>query len=469
MILLIVIFLVPILIGGLVVHLLWPERDFKILIFKAFLGIGIGLGLSSLLYFLYLLPFAGQHWFIFVQLTIFLTLLALTIWKERKQAWPPLPRWNLTRTQTILSALALIVFSISLASTASYLLRRKQGDWDAWMMFNRAARFVYRDQAHWLESFSRQMDPIFHADYPLLLAMNTASGWDALGMETPRVPMIQSALFAIACLGLAVSALASIKSTSQAALGLIILWGTPALVDEGSRELADVPLAFYILATGILIYLFVIHRKPALIALAGLTAGLAAWTKNEGSLFVIAVGIALAVAFFKQKPFRILSLYGLGLAFPFTIVLYFKLFLAPPSDVLSNGATRSLQQILNPARHLEVLKFFWDQFIHFGNWTGVSLVIGIIPILLVYFLLFRAPINKERLPFYYAGITILVIQAFGDYAVYLITPYDLTWHLTYSATRIVLQVFPLITFLILSASQTPETVFSNERLVKQSA
>ena len=46
------------------------------------------------------------------------------------------------------------------------------------------------------------MDPIFHADYPLLLAMNTASGWDTLGNETPHVPMTQSALFAIACAGL---------------------------------------------------------------------------------------------------------------------------------------------------------------------------------------------------------------------------------------------------------------------------
>ena len=459
---LILVFLLPILIGGLVVHLLWPERDFKILIFKAFLGIGIGLGLSSLLYFLYLFLFAGQHWFIFVQLAIFLILLIVTIWKERKQTWPPLPRWNLTRTQTILSAIALIVFLISLASTASYLLRRKQGDWDAWMMYNRAARFVYRDQTHWLESFSRQMDPIFHADYPLLLAMNTASGWDALGTETPRVPMIQSALFAIGCLGLAVSALASIKSTGQAALGLILLWGTPALVDEGARELADVPLAFYILATGVLIYFFVMYKKPALIMLAGLTAGLAAWTKNEGSLFVIAAGIALVVAFFKERPWRVLLSYALGLIFPFAIVLYFKLFLAPPSDVLSNGAGRSLQQIFDGSRHLEVLKFFWDQFFHFGSWTGVSLAMGIIPVVLIYFLLFRVLINKEHRPAFLAGITIVVIQAAGDYGVYLISPYDLTWHLTFSAQRIVLQIFPLIAFLILCACRSPESVFNKE-------
>ncbi|HEX2697264.1 MAG TPA: glycosyltransferase family 39 protein [Anaerolineales bacterium] len=462
MILLIIIFLLPILTGGMVVHLLWPERDYKILVFKAFLGIGVGLGISSLLYFLYLLLFAGQRWFIFLQLTVLLLLVIITIWKERNLGRPFPPRWSLSRTQSVLIVVSLIVFAISLTSTASYLLRRKQGDWDAWMMFNRAARFMYRDQTHWLESFSRQMDPIFHADYPLLLALNTASGWDTLGEETPRVPMIQSALFSIGCMGLAVSALASIKSAGQAALGLIILWGTPALVDEGARELADVPLAFFILATVILIYFYVMHRKSSLLVLAGLTAGLAAWTKNEGSLFVIAVGIALVTAFLKDKPWHVLLSYAFGLAFPFTIVLYFKLFLAPPSDVLSNGAARSLQQIIDPSRHLEVLNFFWDQFVHFGSWTGVSLAIGVIPILLIYFLLFRVPINNQYRPAFVAGVTILLIQAAGDYGVYLISPYDLTWHLTYSASRIVLQIFPLIVFLILCSTQTPEMVFNKE-------
>ena len=40
----IVIFALPILTGGLLVHLLWPDRALKNLILKAFLGIGIELG-----------------------------------------------------------------------------------------------------------------------------------------------------------------------------------------------------------------------------------------------------------------------------------------------------------------------------------------------------------------------------------------------------------------------------------------
>ncbi len=450
--------LLPVLSGGLLVHLLWPERKLSLLIFKAFLGIGVGLGLSSLLYFLYMLFFAGQHGFTIIQVLLFLGLAAATVWIERQRGGISLPPLKLTRTQAVFLGLAALVFVISLLSITSYLLRRKQGDWDAWMMFNRSALFIYRDPAHWLSSsFSRQMDPIFHPDYPLLLAMNTAWGWDVAGSETPHVPMMQSALFSIACVGLLAGALASSKSVGQACLGLIVLWGTPTLVNEGAREMADLPLAFFMLATIVLIYFYVVQRSWGLIVLAGLTAGIAAWTKNEGSLFVVAVGIGLLIAFFRQQPVKGIAGYAAGAAFPFAMALYLKVFLAPPSDVLSNSTTNKIQQILELPRHLEILQFYGRALLDFGGWTRL---LGILPILLVYFLLFRLPIQQDLRPAYVAGISIVAIQLLGDYGVYLITPYDLTWHLTYSVGRIFLQIYPLLLFLILCAVRTPESIFS---------
>jgi hypothetical protein len=459
----IVVFLLPILTGGLLVHLFWPDKGILHLTLKAFLGVGIGLGITSLTYFLYMSLFAGQHWFIVVQAVTILILLVASVWHARKRAGEAAPIGNLgapSRLQYIFAGLSGIVFLVSLASTASYILRRKQGDWDAWMMYNRAARFIYRDQANWLQSFSRQMDPIFHADYPLFLAMNIASGWDTLGSETPRVPMVQSAVFAVACAGLLVSALACTKSIGQAALGMIIFWGTPAVVNEGARELADLPLAYFLLSTGILTYLYILYRKPGLIVLAGLTAGLAAWMKNEGSVFVIAAAVALAVAFLRQKPWRVLLWYILGLAIPMAFVLYFKFFLAPPSDVLSNGPTRSLAQIADISRHIEILRFFWGQFLTFGGWSVLARPIGILPILLVYLIFVREPLIKERYPMVTASIAMLGIQTIGYYGVYLITPYNLTWHLSFSIERICLQLVPLIAFVILSAAHSPETIFT---------
>jgi hypothetical protein len=458
------VFSIPVLSGALVVHLLWPDREIVHLLFKFFLGIGVGLGISSLQYFVYLFFFAGQTWFFAVELATFLILLLAAIYAERKRGTEPRTRMSLprmTRAQKTFAAASLVVFAVSLCSTASYLLRRRQGDWDAWMMYNRAARFVYRDQPHWLQSFSARMDPIFHADYPLLLAMNITADWETLGSDTPHVPMLQSALFAIACLGLMVTALAAVKSPGQAALGLVILWGTPVFVDEGAREMADVPLAFYILATGVLIYLFVVHKRSGLLVLAGLTAGLAAWTKNEGGVFVIGALVALLVAFIHNPRGRIVFFYFLGLVIPLVVVLYFKFALAPPSDVLSSGPARSMRQILDLSRHAEIIRAFWLEVTSFGSWGIMPVSVGIIVILVLYYLLFRSPIPRELRPAYVAGSTLLIIQAAGYYGIYLITPYDLAWHLSFSTTRVVLQLFPLLVFLVLCASVPADSVLDS--------
>jgi 4-amino-4-deoxy-L-arabinose transferase-like glycosyltransferase len=270
--------------------------------------------------------------------------------------------------------------------------------------------------------------------------------------------MLISALFSLACLGILVSALASLKSVGQAAFGLIVFWGTPEVVNEGARQFADVPLAFFILATLALIYLYAVYKRPMLIVLSGLTAGLAAWTKNEGTLFVITMALALVVAFLRERPLTILLWYVLGVAFPLVIVAYFKLFLAPPSDVLSNSPARSIQQIMDASRHLEILHFFWSVFLGFGGWTALSLPTGIIPVLLVYFLLFRSPPEEGHRNNYVAGITMLIMQMLGYYGIYLISPYPIKWHLNFSAERLVLQLFPVVSFLILCASRTPESI-----------
>ena len=171
------------------------------------------------------------------------------------------------------------------------------------------------------------------------------------------------------------------------------------------------------------------------------------------------MAVGLGVAFLRNRPLKILAWFGLGIIFPIGLVLYFKLFLAPPSDVLSNGLARSIQQILDISRHREILQYFANEFVDFGRWASV---IGILPILVVYFLLFRLPVQKELRSAYVAGIIILLVQLLGDYAIYLITPYDLTWHLTYSIERVVLQIFPMAAFLILCASRTPEMIFGSD-------
>lgn len=457
------VFAPAILSGMLLVHILWPERTFWILVLKAFLGIGIGLGFRSLLYFLYLLVLPAHNSYLYIDLSFFACLAVIVAVLElhrgrADEASLSMP--TLAASQRILILLSGIVFLVSLLTTANYLLRRRQGDWDAWMMYNRAARFVYFDQAHWLESFSPQMDPIFHADYPLLLAMNITAGWEMLGKDSAAVPMLQSALFALACAGLATSALAVIKSVGQAAAGLILLWGIPVFVNEGARQMADVPLAFFILATGTLLYLYVLRGSAGLLILAGITTGLAAWTKNEGSVLVLGAIAGILLAFARRRSWRIGLSFAAGLAVPLAVVLSFKLFLAPSGDIISAAVGGSARQLTDVSRHVLILQFLWSEIRDFGSWGIPGFGIGILPVLAIYYVLFRSPIMETHRMAYVADITILAIQVLGYYAAYLISPYDLAWHLSYSSSRIVLQIFPLLLLLMLCASVNIENILT---------
>ena len=455
------VFIPAILSGLLLVDILWPDRRFWSLMTKVFLGIGIGLGLRSLLYFAYLLILPARNVYIFVDLALLASLLAIVAIREQgrwKSDWSVASLPRLSAAQRVLLIIGGLVFLISLLGTANYLLRRRQGDWDAWMMFNRAARFLYIDQAHWTESFSPQMDPIFHADYPLLLATNIVAGWEMLGKDAAAVPMLQSALFAVACVGLAASALGAAKSAGQAALGVIILWGIPAFVNEGARQMADVPMAFFVLATGALFYFHTKYGRPGLLVLAGLTTGLAAWTKNEGSVLVIGAVAAMILTSARRHGWRPLCYFALGLTVPLMVVLGFRFFLAPRGDILSAAIGGSAAQLSDGARHSMILRHLWSELRDFGRWGVPGLNVGILPILTLYYVLFRSPVAPSLRPAFAAGITLLAIQMLGYYAAYLISPYDLGWHLSYSSTRIVLQVFPLLLFLTLCASLEAESV-----------
>lgn len=459
----ILVFIPAILSGVLLAHILWPERAPGFLVFKFFLGIGLGLGLRSLLYFFHLLVLPAQHGFVYVDLGFLLCLCLLAGAMERRRR-PPAEASNsqpvLAGTPRFLVIFAGVVLVISLLATANYLLRRRQGDWDAWMMYNRAARFIYYDQSHWRDSFSPQMDPIFHPDYPLLLATNIVAGWELLGRDSAAVPMLQSALFSIACLGLATSSLAATKSLGQAAFGLIILWGIPVFVNEGARQMADVPMAFFLLGTGALLFLFVLHRSAGLLVLAGLTAGLAAWTKNEGSVLILGALAALLIAFVRRYSWRVVLPFAAGLAVPGAVVLFFRLALAPSGDILSAVAGGNLSQLTDISRHVLILQYLWGEIRGFGSWGIPGLTIGILPMLLLYWLLFRQPLKDQLKPAYTAGALIIAIQMVGYYGAYLVSPYDLAWHLAYSSTRIMLQIFPLLLMLILSASVDIETVLA---------
>jgi hypothetical protein len=335
----------------------------------------------------------------------------------------------------------------------NYVTSRPQGALDAWSVWNRAARFVHRDPENWTATLSPDLPLLRHADYPLLVPLNVAWGWDAVGNETLRTPMVQAGLFTFASIFLLFSAIALTKSIGQASLACIVLIATSGIVPSGTLLIADVPLSYFILASAVLMYLFTCENDLRLLSLSGFMAGLGGWTKNEGLIFIAASFFSLSIAASANFK-KALAYYLSGLLAPLAVIGYFKL-LAPPNDLAANMDGGLIEKILDPSRYEMIFNSFLS-----GILKPEALF------LFLYLLILGIGVTQTNRRGSAVLATLLVLQILGYGFVYLITPYDLSWHLMTSQARLIFQVIPLAIFLCFSASMEPEKVFSssiNER------
>jgi len=446
---------VPVLLSGsLVVHLLWPEKSLTALLLKFFLGIGLGLGINSIIYFLVLILVPGRVDGLVLQILLLIVLLTLAFWRERGQRWGRVDFPRLSGLQVGLAGSALLACLLSLLIFTNYIRTRPQGEYDAWSIWNRAARFIYRDPENWRAALSPEIYWANHADYPLLMPLNVAWGWEVLDRESLRIPMIQAALFTFSVIGLMFAALTFTRTVGQASLAVLILMAAPNLLSIGSTLIADVPVAYFLLASGVLMYQSFAREKKVLLVASGFMAGLAGWTKNEGLLFMAVSPVALLLA----SPTgirRSLTYYLAGMAIPLMVILYFKT-IAPANDLIVDSSTGFLARITDVSRYVTVLKAFGGQLISFWGWT--TSIVG----LAAYALLTRnyhPPVAARR--GLSALVALFVLQLFGYMVVYVLTPRGLEWQIFTSLSRVTTHILPLGVYLYFSLIADPEVVFSD--------
>jgi hypothetical protein len=442
-----IIFLPAMFLGTLVIHLLWPERTPLALLLKFSLGIGLGLGFSSILYFLVLQVAPGRINMLTLQIILLVLLLVVMFLRARGQ-----PKWDMIYVPGIsplqwgLVGATLLAFLISALIFINTITSRPQGEYDAWSIWNRAARFIYRDPENWRATLSPDISFAGHADYPLLVPLNVAWGWEALKNENLRVPMVQSALFTFSIIVVMFSTLAITRTIGQASLSALVLMASLGFVSTGTNLTADIPVGYFIFASGILMYLFSVRGDAAFLILSGFMAGLAGWTKNEGLLFIAISPIALIAASSKNFS-RLLLFYLAGLAIPLLIIFYFKS-MTPANDLMTNSGSSLIAKITDLSRYWTTLKSL-----------ALSFFTSNIIILLIYtVIMFNPKPNSSR--GIYAIAAILLLQLLGYCVIFVITPNDLVWQLNTSQGRLILQVLPLILFLCFSISSDPESVFS---------
>jgi hypothetical protein len=456
--------LISLAIGTAAVHLAWPRltSSFPHRIVAASLGFGLGISAFSCAYFLWLTLSGSQGGFAMFATISGVSLLAIVAGRLIRRPRPIALQTSHApkRNSAIIRVVAVAFCVAAIAAFATWivlLLREPNGQYDATAIWNLHARFLFRGGHNWTDYLSSFLF-WSHPDYPLLLPGAIAGLWNFTGNETSPAPALLAMLFTLSTLVLLVSSVSVLRSRTQGYLAGLVLLAVFLFTTTGISEYADTPLGYFLLAV---LVLFSLHDtevigNPGLVLLAGLMAGFAAWTKNEGLLFVVSIVVARFAVTVPSKGLRLylrqMFYFSIGLVPVLLILIYFKLRFAPPNDLVASQDIQTItQKILDPARYLLIFKALVNQFIGFRKWyTHPAYLLLVYP----FFVGIRTRIRDSAGPA--SSAVALGLILIGYLFVYVTTPHDLQWHLSFSLGRLLIQLWPAFVFLYFLAVRTPE-------------
>ncbi|MCA9226233.1 MAG: hypothetical protein KDA47_11505 [Planctomycetales bacterium] len=329
---------------------------------------------------------------------------------------------------------------------------RPHGRWDAWLIWNRRARFLLDDEERWQTALTSPVAAGGHPDYPLLLPLTVARGWRLLGDRSPLSSQSVAAAYALSTVLLLGGVVGSLRNTALGLIAAIALASTAFWWQQASWQYADVPLAFYCLAgVGCLAMIDRRQSHGRKFMLAGACVGLAAWTKNEGILWALAAVVATLCVNRQGKlggsRWRDTAWLLVGFTPILFAVLAYKLCFAAANDLIAGQSlSATTARLLDPMRYrawLSALITYPPQL--FG-------ALGIL--LMVIFAtqgLRRRPWRQQAL----ARIAILLVVVFLGYQfVFLTTPQVLPWHLATAYLRTLLHLWPSVLLLCFTSLST---------------
>jgi len=335
---------------------------------------------------------------------------------------------------------------IALAAWVTSSLAEPHGDWDAWAIWNQHARFLFRggESDAWRAFFAINWS---QPDYPLLLPASVARVWAYAGHESTLGPTLIAMVFGTASVALVITALDGRRAWIA---GALILVASTFLIQVPS-QCADVPLACFIVATLAVACGDVLRipdpgsRIPAVVA--GATSAMAAWTKNEGLVFALLMLLVAVIVAVRRRDGRQL-LWSIAGAAPVLIaIVWFKLSLAPSSGLVEGQSLDLLTtRFMDLHRHGTVAVLMIQ---HMIRWSAPHAV-AIFPLLGVaaIWMAIRSG-GAVRLM-----TALLGLMLASYYLVYVTTPFDISWHLSTSVDRLLVQLWPALVLTVFLGLQS---------------
>jgi len=427
-------------------------------VFLCSLGAGVGIGIASCLYFLCLGTIGPNVVVIaLVEAVAMAGILALAILSKRSDPafeWAPGPA-----VPKYLAGLFLLAVAIGLTVFVVYTMNKPHGEWDAWSIWNMRARFFVRAGQFWKDAFTSDL-AWSHPDYPLLLPGIVAMLWTLAHTGSTAAPIGVAFLFGLGTAGLLISTLGILRGKAQAFVAGILLIGTVSFVENAANQYADIPLSFAILASLALLCLQDRHPEDLRFSLlAGLVAGFAAWTKNEGLMFLAVLIVARIVALVRHgnrgAMLPQLLRFAAGCLPPLAVIAFFKLRFAPANDLMGRPMHDVIAHATDIARWVTTVQGF----IKAALITGGFLV-PLALLMAAYWFLVRFNVEaRDRLSLGTLVIT-LSLMLIGDFAVYVLLTGDVAWQMNTSLERLFMQLWPSALLAFFLAANPPRLVAS---------
>jgi hypothetical protein len=424
-----------------------PRSSSWIHALRASLGIGLGIGGTSCLYFLLLLGGVAKAPVVWGCELVALCVLAALVVRQRphavqsENAVPEVPAfsWNWLLGLGLAAMLAIFIAGFVSASDAN-----PQGGWDAFAIWNLRARYLLHSET-WRYAVTAL--PVgTHMEYPLLLSSAIARAWQLGGDTGPLAPIALAALFPLATVLVLVSALSLNRRTSLGLLAGVVFLANPAVLNQATNQYSDLPLAFFALAALALVTMG--SGSVRYLSLAGLFAGFATWTKNEGMLLFAAIAVALFAGAWRsgglRRAARDCAVFVAGAGPMLALTLWFKFAVSPPDPLAGQMGSHLAQRLLAPDRWLHIVSGFLSH-----AWAlalPLALLAGAAGLLRP-----RLPNGRALAPWIAFSIGLA-----GYFGVFLATSYELDWLLGTALDRLYLHLWPLLVLAVFFTVRCPE-------------
>lgn len=438
--------------------LVGPKSPWAVILLMMGGGTAFGIGATSILFFLSDLLAPRFRW---SELVVEIALLAWMIYAsvQRRKLEEPGPKLvnrpesnpksapesnqetRLRRPSNLLTASALAaVLILATVAISQAWDRNPQGNWDAWSIWNLRAKFLAAPDTGPHPALptttARAWSPLLtetHPEYPLLLSGAVARCWAFSGGAPEVAPIAIGYLFFLSLIAVVTGGIAIARGAPAGMVAGLALASTTSLLHEVPSQYADVPLAAYLACS--LVFLL-IHRP----IWAGVFAGFAAWTKDEGALYCVVLVILLAVfsvwgrAVFRRDVARVI----LGMLPGALTFGLFKVFLAPHGAAQFSAGV--LSRFANMGRWEVVLAGVGSQIVSLG--AG-----GFHPVFIVAAFSIGAGLRTDsRRDGYFPAFlpTALAVAMLAGYCAAMVTsPDDVSWQTGTAAGRLVVQWWPL--------------------------